>query len=529
MLGQAQPRATAQSAGTGIIRGRVVMSTAGAAPIADARVSIAGPTTKDPVFSDDLGRFEFSGLAAGRYTLTAEKTGFVKTRYGSKSELDVPQPIDVAVAAAVEGLQISMPKGAAISGVIVDELGDPVVAGTVSAGVLQAAGLSSRIVTVRTSSTNDRGEFRIGGLAAGRYYVSVDGSSEQFNITQAPPEWARSFTSAKTYYLASPTLTGASPIVLGAGEERGGVDFAAIPAQPAKLSLSLTDPSGAPAQGLINLLLPGESPGSVLSNRGVPFGPTNQKITSTLEPGEWVAVALVGQGRALAHIKISSGDDLAVTLRIGSGARLSGRVIFEGSSPPPALTSVRLAAQGVGLDTGVPGLTGGPGMAKADGTFEMTGVIGTIQLRPAPPIPGWILHSLTFGNRDLLDQPLTLGEGDDVQGIQVVFTDQLAGFSGEAITPDRRPAAGCTIAVFPERGEVSFDSRRARLVRADQNGTFRVPDLSSGSYLVAATPDVDVAAWMTPEYLNRLRAAAVPIALSDREQKTATLSCVSLQ
>src|SRR5262245_12526999 len=108
MLGQTQPRASAPSAGTGIIRGRVVTSSGAPAPIVDARVSIAGPATKEPVFSDDLGRFEFSTLAPGRYTLTAEKTGFARTRYGSRGELDVPEPIEVGVAAAVEGVQISM-------------------------------------------------------------------------------------------------------------------------------------------------------------------------------------------------------------------------------------------------------------------------------------------------------------------------------------------------------------------------------------------------------------------------------------
>jgi hypothetical protein len=529
MLQAQPPRSMPAAVGTGVIRGRVVTYAAEPAPIVDARVSIAGPTTRDPIFSDELGRFEISDLAPGRYVLTAEKTGFAKTRYGAKGELDVPQPVDVAVAAAIDGVQIAMPKGAAISGQILDELGDPIVGGTVSAGVLQAAGPSSRIVTVRSSSTNDRGEFRIGGLAAGHYYVSIDGTSEGFNSPGSPPEWARSFTWAKTYYLASPGLTGASPIVLGVGEEHTGVDFAIVPAQPAKLTLSLGDASGAPATGLINLLLPGESPGSILSNRGVPLSPANPRMTNTLEPGEWVAVALVPQGRALAHIKVSSGDELAVTLRIGSGARLAGRVIFDGSAPQPAFTSIRLGVRGAGLDAGVPGLAGSAVTVKADGTFEMDSVVGTIALQPAAPIPGWTLRSETYGDRDFLDQPLTVGEGDDVRGIQIVFTDQLADFSGTVVTADGRPAPGCSIAVFPQRGELSFDSRRARLQRADQNGRFRMTDLLAGSYAAAATPDVDAAVWMTPAYLGRLQAAAVPVTVGEREQKTATLQCVSLQ
>jgi len=522
------PRSTPSQSGNGIIRGRVTTAGSETAPIVDARISLAGPTAKEPVFSDERGRFEFSGLAPGRYTLTAEKGGFVRTRLGAKTELDVPLPIDVGAAATVDELLIALPRGAAISGVLMDELGDPIVGGAVSAGVLQTAGSAMRVVTVRSTSTNDRGEYRIGGLAAGRYYVGVDGSSEGFNSPGNPPEWARSFTWSKTYYLSSAGPTGASPITLAAGEERSGVDFAVIPTQPGRVAFSLTDRSGDPATGLINLILPGETPGSIVSNRGVPLSPANPRMINTLQPGDWVAVALVPEGRALTHIKVSSGDDLAVTLRVGTGARIAGRVVFDGSSQPPSLASLRLAIRGAALDAGAPGLTSGPAVVRPDGTFEATSVIGTITLQPAAPIPGWTLRAETYGDRDLLDQPLTLTEGDDVRGVEMIFTDRLGEVSGTA-NAGGKPSPGCTIAIFPDRGELAFDSRHARLLRADQNGRFRVADLLPGSYLAAATPDVDAAVWMTTAYLERLRSIAVPVTLADREPKTATLPCVMLQ
>src|SRR5262249_24725212 len=156
------------------------------------------------------------------------------------------------------------------------------------------------------------------------------------------------------------------------------------------------------------------------------------RMINTLQPGEWVAVALVPEGRALTQIKVSSGDDLAITLRIGSGARIAGRVIFDGSSPPPSLASLRLAIRGAARHAGAPGLANGAAIVKPDGTFEATSVIGTITLQPAAPIPGWTLRAETYGDRDLLDQPLTLTEGDDVRGIEMIFTDRLGDVSGTA-------------------------------------------------------------------------------------------------
>jgi hypothetical protein len=111
-------RPSNQTTGTGTVRGRVVaVGSDVAAPIRDARVSISTPAGSiEPVFTDASGRFEVDGLLAGRYTLTAEKTGYVKTLDGSKGDLDPPIPVDVGDAMLVDGIEIRMPKGAAILG-----------------------------------------------------------------------------------------------------------------------------------------------------------------------------------------------------------------------------------------------------------------------------------------------------------------------------------------------------------------------------------------------------------------------------
>jgi hypothetical protein len=494
-------------------------------------VSVSSPATIDPVFTDGSGRFEFRGLVAGRYTLTAEKTGFVTTRYGSKHDLDPPVPIDVGNATTVDGIEIRMPKGAAIVGRVVDELGDPVVGAAVSVGFLRFAGAETRFVGVSRpgSETDDRGEYRVGGLLAGRYYVSLAGSSQGSPIAGAPLEWARTVGWGRTFYLASSSLAGATPIVLGTGEERTGVDIVLVPSQLAKLTLSLTDAAGAPATGMINLFLPGDTPGSIMANRGVPLSPANPKMTPTLEPGEWVAVAL-GSSRAITRVKLASGEQASLTLTLGSGARIAGRVVFDGSSAPPALASVRLAVRGVGPDAAVPppGLSNGPVAVKADGSFEMNGVVGTIELQPASPLRGWMLRAVRYGERDLLDEPLTLNGGEDITGVQVFFTDQLADLSGTAVDSEGRPSPGCTVAVFPDDGNIQLGSRRTRLLRGDQNGRFSVPDLPRGSYLAAAAPEVDAAVWLTADYLRRLEAVAARVALADREKKTITLRCASV-
>ena len=78
----------AQEPTTATIRGRVVAADTGL-PIAFARVGLVSTSSTkrlpDTVFSDSDGRFQLTGVSAGRYTVSATKTGYLTTRFGAHS------------------------------------------------------------------------------------------------------------------------------------------------------------------------------------------------------------------------------------------------------------------------------------------------------------------------------------------------------------------------------------------------------------------------------------------------------------
>jgi hypothetical protein len=518
-----------QPAGTATLGGRVVADGPGARAIPDARVSIGPAGASEPVFTDGSGRFRFEGLAAGRYTLTVEKTGYAKTRYRANNDLEPSFAIEIADAATVDRIEITLPKGAAVIGRIVDDLGDPVVGLTVSAGQLQRIGSQDRLVNVSRpeSTTNDRGEYRIGGLPAGRYYVSVAPASEGAPIFGMPAEWSRTIGWGRTLFPGTSLLVSASPIALAAGEERGAVDFTLAPVRSATLSMTLSDAAGAPAGGLVNLVLAQD--GLILANRAMPFSPDTPKRTMTLDPGDWIAVALVGNEVAgVTHVTLASGDETSVALSPVRGSRIAGRIIFDGSAPPP-LSSIRLEARQVGLYTGVPIPPRGAVTVKPDGSFEMTNLFGVVEIQLAQPLRGWTIASVMRGDRDLLDEPLALGAGDEFSDLKIVLTDQLVQLAGVTTAADGRPSPACEIALFPDIADLRFGSRRMRLLRADSNGRFTAEDLLAGTYLAVAAADIDAATWQTTDYLNRLRPAATRLTLAGGEHRDVSLACTSVR
>ena len=554
-----------RASATGRIRGRVLAGDGPSArPLAKARVTVAGPTDVAPIFTDASGRFDLPGLKPGTYILTAAKTGYVRTRYGSRRTLDPAIEIDVESGTTVDGVDIILPKGAAIFGRITDPGGDPVVGGEVSVSAVQAVGGELRLVSVPQPvvETNDLGEYRVGDLSAGRYFLVVDGAGLGTMPSGMPREWERLTAWGRTFFPGVAALTGAVPITLGIGEEHGGTDFVVVAgaARAQELVVNITGVSPAPsgaapsrsAFGANIEALGGRGVGgfgqptspntvtfisadtsvgaTVQRNQVMSFGSANStmKIGARLDPGDWIAVARQGRNGAIFPFTISSGDtDIPINLVLGPGAHVSGRVVFDGTRLKPSAAGVQVDVHGAGPDQAIPPrlLTRSPVTPNADGTFDIADVFGTIALDAAPP-PGWTLKAVTYGDRDLLDTPLTLKSGESVAGVQVVLTDEVATLVGSAVDVDGRLVSGCAIALFPDARSFQFNPRRMRLQRSNQQGQFTLADLPSGSYLAAAEPDIDASVWLTSDGLDRLRVRALPLTLADRERKTITLPCL---
>src|SRR5688572_25284533 len=76
----------AHAQGTAVLAGTVTSQDESSRPVRRVLVTLsgAGVPAALQVVTDDAGGFVFAQLPAGRYTLTAEKPGHVKTYHGSR-------------------------------------------------------------------------------------------------------------------------------------------------------------------------------------------------------------------------------------------------------------------------------------------------------------------------------------------------------------------------------------------------------------------------------------------------------------
>ena len=167
---QAQPAVT----GSGIITGFITTAGTGG-PVRRARVTLSGQELRGgrSTLTNDNGQFTFAALPAGRFTLTASKAGYVDVPFGAKRPGRPGTPIQLADKQKLENANIALPKGGVITGVVIDENGEPAPGTQVRVMRFVMRTGERTLQSAGQAQSDDRGFYRVWGLQPGEYLISA--------------------------------------------------------------------------------------------------------------------------------------------------------------------------------------------------------------------------------------------------------------------------------------------------------------------------------------------------------------------
>jgi hypothetical protein len=465
-----------------------------------------------------------------------------------------------------------------VSGTVRDDAGEAVV--NVEVLALRPAPGGRRLRVEGRDRTDDRGMYRIAlRVPADDYVVLVRGDSGS-TVRPDPrqPQSDAVLVFPSIYYPDAARPSGASAISVGLNEERAGIDFTLNPVRGFTLAGTIVDAEAEPFRLLELSLLPVDGddiqwglpaasvrirPGGRFSFANVPPGdyvlwavefpfhsdrPTAARRDVS---GAWGGVRITslrggnpgppppGDTRWIkGHVSVGA-QDLDLTLPLARGARLSGRVVFDGTSPPPPARQlegmpIRLLAAD-GADLGFVPLSG----VEADGRFRLVGVPpGAYELDTSFELsfrdPPWRLRSIKALGNDVTGRAIQVGV-QDVTDIVLTYTDRRTTIAGTLHDASGQPLAGGSVVVFPTDRSLWTSTLTWSPVRVGQSvemGVFDVSVVGAGEYFVAGSAKVPSALRQPlrdPGVLDQLSRSAITVRVGEGKRVTVAVSAPTVK
>jgi len=445
--------------GTASVTGRVVIDGVGT-PVRRARVSLAAPELRGgrSVITDDQGRFSFQALPTGRYTLTASKSGYVDIAYGAKRAGRPGTPVQLAEGQTLSDLTIAMPRGGVLTGVVVDEYGEPAPGTPVRAlrYVMQTG--ERRLQQAGQDQTDDRGMYRIFQLQPGDYIVNAIPRNQN--------------TGDVRQVLATEVASLMQQLQAGGGDPTGALVNAV---------------SGQGGQVGARLAQLQQQMATVEQTQGLAYAPVYYPGTTTAEAAVTVTLN-AGEERGGVDFRL----ELVPTSRVG------GIVVGQSGALPPA-TQVALVPRRADGMPSIPGLGNNMARVGGDGRFNFDNVTPgdySLQARATvrdttatTPTGGrggrggqgpvvqvlWAAADVSVGGQPLPDIVLNLQNGMTVSG-QVRF---------EGTSPPPSDLSQVQVLLTP-RGAQAFEIGGMPPAQVDAGGRFSIPGVAPGRYSLSA-------------------------------------------
>ena len=527
LQGESEPRSRRE--GTAVVSGIVVDDHG--TPLSGAHVFITADDAQLPwtATAQGDGRFRIEKLPAGTYQLGAAREGHLGAYFAQAPPRWGVTKVALAGGAALDGVEVRLPRAASVEGVVRDVKGAPIVDHEVRLRAV-GRGTGDAIVagTIGVARTDAQGRYRIDHLDAGEYAVIVR---------------PRAGAATVLYYPGVRKLSLARTITVARGEARTGVDVSDAAAPVAAVDGVVKYPGGKPPARLDVLMFDADAHLSLGEERSVqtdaegrfhisdvPAGRFTLVVQATIRPADAPASRDVMQITRLSATETVATDGrkaATIALALEPGVPVSGRLIHPRRADPVAEDDTPITIRLAGADAlsrARLGFGGPEAKVAGDGSFRLLFVPpGRFTFLISDRLPA----SIDLNGAEVIERPVDVGR-EEIRGITIAVTERAGEINGIVRTADGKPSSVGAVVLFPADARLRKSwLARVRIVRPDTSGRFVFADLPAGQHLVAALASVPFGAWDDTAFLDELAPLAARVELP--EAGVRTLELTSLQ
>ena len=497
---------------------------------ADLSPNSGGAPTSYSTATDVGGSFAMKDIDPGKYRLSVNRIGFVSGEYGARGPLQSGTTLSLARGQHLQGADFRLTPHAVITGRVVDEDGEPVANAQVQAMRYRYTQGRKQLQPFGGSSTNDLGEYRMFGLAPGRYYLSATYRGAMMfaptvdrSVNQQPDE-----DYVPVYYPGTTDPSAAAAQDVPAGGQIQGIDFRLSKAHTVRIRGRVANVSASGKKQAMLSLMPRDRVGFFGMNRPVSSDSTGAFEIRGIVPGSYTLTASINDSERSFSVRqpleVGSGNIDNLTVTIQPGMELAGHIRVEGEA------AATLSDLQVSLRTrDQNGIMFGPipsGRVKEDGSFTLSNVSAdhfNVSIFGLPE--GFYVKSIRAGDDDALANGLDLSRGT-VGPIDVVLGPNAGLVEGAVQNENQQPATGATVVMIPQEKGRRDQMSYYKTMTTDQYGRFTVKSIDPGEYKLFAWEDVEFGAYMDPEFVKPVESLGESVTIREKSRESLQLKLI---
>jgi hypothetical protein len=517
-----------QQSGKCTIEGVVTGASTGA-PLSKVDIVLSPEGTRKALLvthTDSSGRFVINELDPGRYTLRAERSGYVSQDYGERGKSSRGTVLVLHPGQISPDINFRLIATGVLTGRILGEDNDPVIGSIVRAFVIDHTEGQRRLIVRSQSITDDRGVYRIFGLHPGRYYLCA-AAPEPHRTIKRPKGAPAEQRYIPTFFPNVNDSTQATALDVQAGSELTGVDItlprtAGFHIRGSVLGVDRTS-------HYLRLTLRLLDPGYDALDRSQDVAPDAKGVFDFdgIVQGSYVLFAkFAREGRdysAWRRVEVSNADVNGISLTPNPGLRLPGRVRITGGSQfdfskltlhlRPSLFSPteRLSAR-----------------INSDGTFLIHGADHDVyEVGISGLTDDSYLQSVRLGDEESADKNIDLSLADASSGSLDIVVNPAGGrIDGVVRDENNEVARGFAVALVPELNHRG-DAHLFHEAITDQNGQFSIRGIAPGEYKLFAWDFAEPGADRDSAFLKPYEERGSVVELQASERKNVELRAIA--